>query len=267
MINKTGRVKTGFHVALGVLSGAVLLTAIVLCDGVSGAGPGFVAVTQGLMLCAYAAHITYTEVKGIRRGRASLAVSVVVTAVAMQQSILWGGLTRNSFQMRVSELSGFVLNKTMHSCLGACWPGNGTEAAAAFRKIMAGFEARPLDFTAELAMSVWQTLVFLAWLPYTLAHNLATSECGGSLAASPRSGSGSLDHDPGGEGDGDGHRQHPSVSVALLQREPLAAAHARRSAEEEDDDDDNGEEKQSPTASDAKHKQEQQQKPATLLAL
>ncbi len=169
MINDNRMVNMGILVTLAVFSLCILIIAFVLCGDIYGAGPAFVAVTNGLALCGYASYLLYATSRSTLNVHLNFGLSVVVTVSALQQAVMWGGLTEALFQSRMLNLTVAITDAAGSTCVGNCDFDD-------VQVMVAALAALPQKPEAERAMCGFQVLLFLVWIPYTVAQYFARND-------------------------------------------------------------------------------------------
>ena len=166
-INTDARVSVGYRSTIGVFALLDLLIACLLVNDIYGGGPGFVAVLQAMLLCAFTIYLIYTAAKRVYHGSGvNFGLAMVATVTALQQCIMWGGMTDNTFRQRLLELAPAILNATKASCVGDCASLNTTA-------VLDNIAIAPHQGGQEALMCVVQGVLFMLLVPYTIAQLLA----------------------------------------------------------------------------------------------
>jgi hypothetical protein len=89
-------------------------------------------------------------------------ISLVLGVGALQQAIMFGGLSTDTFQSRMLSLAIAITNATQQTCAHACTFLDINDTVAEISQVN-----QQLD--AEVAMVFFETLMFLFLIPVTLA--------------------------------------------------------------------------------------------------
>jgi len=172
-INENPTVQLVYHIVLTVVSFATLITSFVLATDIYGAGPAFAVITSGMSLTFYCGYLIFASKRQILNANLNFGVSLLICCMTLQQAVMWGGLAQTSFSTRMLSLAGIILNQTADTCVAACDDVDVDKMVTEVSEI-------DQNTDGETAMVVFQTILFIIWIPYTIAQGLNRNVDGGS---------------------------------------------------------------------------------------
>ena len=89
-------------------------------------------------------------------------MALVVLVSALQNGVMWGGLSSDTFKERLFGLSIHVINASAATCVASC-------ESVDVGDVVDEVSSLPQELDAEVTNSFFQCVLFVVMIPFTLA--------------------------------------------------------------------------------------------------
>ena len=89
-------------------------------------------------------------------------LALVILVSSLQNGVMWGGLSTDTFKERLFSLSNLIINATEATCVAGC-------AKLDVGNVLDEISSLPQEIDAEFTNCFFQSILFILMIPFTLA--------------------------------------------------------------------------------------------------
>lgn len=106
----------------------------------------------------------------------SFGISVILTIAALQQSVMYGGLSETTFSVRMASIMNGLEDTANGTCISVknCLSLDFTDMATYIKNL-------PQETGAEVTFCVLQALAFVVFIPFTIAQYIGSNSDSGTV--------------------------------------------------------------------------------------